>query len=61
MSINAYEEIFCYYPTQAIVCTLKNFIDYNDNYDNNNLSFDLKNDITKNLLMVLIISKKIML
>ena len=50
MSINAYEEIFCYYPTQAIVCTLKNFIDYNDNYDNNNLPFDLKNDITKILL-----------
>ena len=50
MSINTYEQAFSNYPSQAIICTLKNFIDYTDNYDNNNLELDLKNDVTKDLL-----------
>ena len=50
MIINTYEQVFTNYPSHAIIYTLKNFIEYTDNYDNNHLEIDLKNDITKDLL-----------
>ena len=51
MSINAYEEAFKTYPSQAIICSLRNFTDYNDIYDENySQNYDIKNDITKDLL-----------
>ena len=50
MSINTYEEVFNSFPSQAIICTLKNFTDFNNIIIETNLENILDNDITKYLL-----------
>ena len=51
MSINTYEQAFNRYHSQAIICTLRNFTDYSDEIDENEIqNYDIKNDITKDLL-----------
>ena len=57
MSINTYEEAFNSYPSQAIICTLKNFTDFN-NLDDKIFDFEKSIDITKYLLNAINYFKK---
>ena len=51
MSINTYEQAFNRYHSQAIICTLRNYTDYSDEFDENDIqNYEIKNDITKDLL-----------
>ena len=50
MIINTYEEAFNNYPSQAIICTLRNYTDFIDNFNENIFQLDIKNDVTKYLL-----------
>jgi len=50
MSINTYEQAFNRYHSQAIICTLRNFTDYSDEVENDIQNYEIKNDITKDLL-----------
>ena len=50
MSINTYEQAFNRYHSQAIICTLRNFTDYSEEVENDIQNFEIKNDITKDLL-----------
>lgn len=47
MNINTYEQAFQRFHSQAIICSLRNSTDFNDNIEE---SIEIENDITKNLL-----------
>ena len=59
MCINTYEQSFHMYHSQAIICTLRNFTDYSDEMDENDIqNYEIKNDITKDLLNAINYFKK---
>ena len=59
MVINTYEQAFDLYPSQAIICNLRNYTDYINNYKENDINLDeIKNDVTKILVNAINYFKK---